>query len=302
MQTTLSIGTMNFGARTPKAEAERIVHRALERGARHFDTANLYSDGEAERILGAALRGERRDRVEIATKVGLWGDEGLGPARVREALEESLERLGTGWVDLYYLHAPDPRTPLEATLEVLQALLEEKKIRAFGLSNFAAWQILDWQHACARRGMAGPARSQVLYNLLVRQLELEYLPFTRAHPIPTTVFNPLAGGLLARPEAPLAGGSRLAKSTLYRRRYGSERFAEQARAYQALAAEAGLSLVTLSYAWLNGRVDSVLAGPATVDHLEAAFEGLKVELGAELRRRIDALHRDFTGTDARYAR
>jgi aryl-alcohol dehydrogenase-like predicted oxidoreductase len=282
---------MNFGGRTPAAEAHRIVDRALERGVTHFDTANLYSGGESERVLGKALAG-RRDRAFIATKCGV--NEGLAGKRVLTAINESLLRLGTDWVDLYYLHVPDPKTPIEETLDAVAVLLEKGKARSWGVSNYAAWQILELNHLCDARGMKRPAWSQVLYNLLVRQLDVEYFAFTKRYPIHTTVYNPLAGGMLA-------GGSRYKSNAMYQRRYWSESMKQRAEAFRGLG---GLDLVTLAYAWVAGRpgVDSVLAGPATVAHLDAAIDGCALELPADVRAKVDEVHLSITGTDARYAR
>ncbi|HEX8704234.1 MAG TPA: aldo/keto reductase [Myxococcaceae bacterium] len=306
----LAVGTMNFGARTPAPEARRIIDRALERGLRFFDTANLYGNGESERILGQALRG-RRDQVGLATKAGLarvnGRPEGLGAARVERALEESLGRLGTDYVDLFYLHQPDPATPLEETLEAVDRLLRAGKARHWGVSNFGAWQILELNHLCDARGMQRPAVSQVLYNLLVRQVELEYLPFTRRHPVHTTVYNPLAGGVLTgryAPGAPPPPGSRLVTNKLYQARYGSNRQLEQAEALLAVARTEGVDPVTLAYAWLAGRpgVDSILVGAGSVEHLDAAIDARERTLSPEALARIEELYRDSLGTDARYAR
>jgi aryl-alcohol dehydrogenase-like predicted oxidoreductase len=306
----LALGTMNFGKRTPAPEARRMVDRALERGIRFFDTANVYGNGESERILGQTLRG-RRAEVGIATKVGLarvqGRAEGLAPERVERALEESLERLGTDFVDLFYLHQPDPATPIEETLDAVGRVLRAGKARHWGVSNFAAWQILEMNMLCDARGLPRPAVSQVLYNLLVRQLELEYLPFTRRHPIHTTVYNPLAGGVLtgryAR-GAPAAPDSRLGSNRMYQGRYGSDRLLEQVEALSDVAQAEGMDRVTLAYAWLASRpgVDSVLVGPGSLEHLDAALEAWSRPLSPAGLSRIDELHKAFQGTDARYAR
>ncbi|WP_437777982.1 aldo/keto reductase [Sorangium sp. So ce1097] len=306
----LIVGAMNFGGRTPPEEAERVVHRALERGITAFDTANLYGDGASERILGRALRG-RRSEAEIATKVGLrrkrGKPEGLGRAQVIRALEESLARLGTDHVDVYYLHAPDPGTPVEETLSAIDALLEQGKILRFGVSNHASWQILELIARRDAEGKARPAVSQVLYNALIRQLDLEYAAFARRYSLPTAVYNPLAGGLLSgRHAGPAAAqaGSRFEDNRLYQRRYWSQRMFELASGYAAVAADEGMSLLELSYAWLAGRdvVDSILVGPARVEHLDAAVDATRRAISPEAARRMDALHRDHLGTDASYAR
>ncbi|MGK3999506.1 aldo/keto reductase [Sorangium sp. So ce1024] len=306
----LIVGTMNFGGRTPPEEAERIVGRALERGITAFDTANLYGDGASERILGRALRG-RRAEAQIATKVGLrrirGKAEGLGRAQVIRALEESLARLGTDHVDVYYLHAPDPQTPVEETLSAIDALIEQGKILHLGVSNHASWQILELIARPGAEGKARPAVSQVLYNALIRQLDLEYAAFARRYSLPTAVYNPLAGGLLsgrhAGPDAAQAG-SRFADNRLYQRRYWSRRMFDLAAGYAAVAADEGMSLLELSYAWLAGRdvVDSILVGPARVEHLDAAIDATRRAISPEAARRMDALHRDHLGTDASYAR
>ncbi|WP_434043435.1 MULTISPECIES: aldo/keto reductase [Sorangium] len=306
----LVVGTMNFGGRTPPEEAERVVHRAIERGITAFDTANLYQDGASERILGRALRG-RRAEVQIATKVGLrrvrGKAEGLGRAQVIRALEESLGRLGTDHVDVCYLHAPDPETPVEETLSAIDALLEQGKILRFGVSNHASWQILEIIARRDAEGKARPAVSQVLYNALIRQLDLEYAAFARRYSVPTAVYNPLAGGLLtgrhAGPDAAQAG-SRFEDNRLYQRRYWSGRMFELAASYAAVAADEGMSLLELSYAWLAGRdvVDSILVGPVRIEHLDAAADATRRAISPEAARRMDALHRDHLGTDASYAR
>jgi aryl-alcohol dehydrogenase-like predicted oxidoreductase len=301
---------MNFGARTPAPEAERLVARALERGLCFFDTANSYGNGEAERILGRALRG-RRGAAGLATKVGLarlqGRPEGLAGPRVERAVEESLQRLGTDFVDLLYLHAPDPRVPPEETLEAVHRLWKAGKVRHWGVSNFAAWRILELHPLADALGLPRPAASQVLYNLLVRQLEVEYFDFTARHPLHTAVYNPLAGGLLTGRHAPGASvprGSRFDGNRLYQRRYLSERLLELARELGVVAREAGLGLVELAYAWLASRpgVDSLVVGPGSVEHLEAALEGASRRLPDEVLQRIDGVHRAYLGTDACYAR
>lgn len=301
---SLAIGTMNFGRRTPEAEARRIIEVAIERGASLFDTANMYGDGESERILGRVLKARRRE-VRIATKVGAWRKEGLSKPRILAAIDESLERLKTDFVDVYYLHAPDHQTPVSETLEAISTLLTSGKIRSWGISNYAAWQWVEINGLCQSHAMSKPAYSQVLYNLLVRQVEVEYLPCVKQFSIHTTVYNPLAGGLLARPvTSSIPPGSRFEFNPVYRKRYWSHRMHELTAALQMVADEASLSLVTLAYAWLLKRpgVNSVLAGPGSVAHLEAALDAVQVTLPDEVITSVDEVYRQFTGSDASYAR
>ena len=298
----LVVGTMNFGKRTPEPEAQRIVSRALERGLDFFDTANVYVAGESERILGRALKG--RD-ARIATKVGvgeMGRPEGLAPERIASALEESLRRLQRERVEVYYFHTPDHARPIEESLRAMDALVDSGKAGAFGVSNYASWQILE---------MLGKARhpprvSQLLYNLLVRQLEVEYFRFARSYRLHTTVYNPLAGGLLAGKvqRGAIEAGTRFDKNPQYQRRYLSERFFDLAEAFARLAAEAGRTPVGLAYQWVAARpgVDSILLGPATMEQLDAAIDAVQRPLPAEVVDKADELYRAFQGTDYAYAR
>jgi len=305
----LTVGTMNFGKRTPEAEAHRVVRRALERGVRAFDTANVYVNGESERILGRALGADRKDCF-VATKVGLFGipanAEGLSRGAIAKAIDGSLARLGTDYVDLYYLHAPDPRVPIAETVLAMRDVLDSGKARAWGVSNYASWQVLEIDQLADAQGMPRPVAAQVLYNVLVRQLDVEYFAFARRFPIHTTVYNPLAGGLLAGRHRPgdAPAGSRFDKNTLYQRRYWTARCFERVEALAEVAAGDGMSMVELAYAWVAGTpgVDSILLGPGDVAQLDAGIGGASKRLSARARGAIDALETAFAGTDARYAR
>lgn len=307
----LVLGCMNFGKRTAPAEARRIVEHALGAGLTLFDTANAYGDGESERILGAILRdlpSHHRDQALVATKVGWWKKEGLRKDRVIASLDESLTRLERDHVDLYYLHVPDHETPIEDTLEGVAAVLASGKAKRFGLSNFASWQILEVFSACEKMNLPRPAVSQQLYNLLIRQLDLEYLRFAKKYALHTTVYNPLAGGLLtdkrpASPATPQPTG-RFHKNALYQRRYLSDVFLAAADELEHLARDRGLTLVQLAYAFLANHpgVDSILVGPGSLAHLEDAIAARTLVLDADTRLAIDTIHRRLTGTDASYAR
>jgi aryl-alcohol dehydrogenase-like predicted oxidoreductase len=306
----LAVGCMNFGKRTAPDESARIVARALERGLHWFDTGNVYNEGDSEKILGRAL-GTDRARCLVATKVGLARPggkvEGLRPERVLRAIDESLERLGTSHVDLYYLHAPDHATPIGETLSAVAELAKSGKVRAWGMSNFASWQVLDAMNLADARGMPRPVVAQQIYNPMIRQLDVEWFAFAKAHPIHTTVYNPLAGGLLtgkhARAQAP-AAGSRFDGNALYQRRYWSPRMFDFALAFGEIAKGEGMSSVDLAYAWAAGRsgVDSILLGPASVEQLDAGIDGCARALSEGARKKIDDLQGTFQGTDATYAR
>lgn len=307
----VALGAMNFGKRTPADEAEKIMARAVERGVGLIDTANMYVDGVSEEIAGRFVKANR-DRVLLATKVGLFGffkgkAEGLSRAALLRAADQSLSRLGLDTIDLYYLHAPDHGTPIEDTLSGLAELLEKKKIRAFGVSNYASWQILEIFHHCDAHGMPRPVIAQQIYNLLIRQLDIEYARFAAKYGLHTTVYNALAGGMLSgryRQDRKIEPGSRFDKNAFYQKRYWNDRVFELIETYASLAEKAGMSLLDLSYAWLAGSkvADSVLVGPASVAHLDAALDGMEKTVPGELRAEVDAVHRAFQGTDTMYAR
>jgi aryl-alcohol dehydrogenase-like predicted oxidoreductase len=308
----VTLGCMNFGRRTPEAEARRIVERALERGVRTFDTANVYNAGASERILGAALRGAAAGEVFVATKVGMDGmsqgkPEGLGRDAVLAACDGSLARLGVESVALYYLHKPDRETPFGDTLDALAELLRSGRIERFGVSNFASWSVLEMLAACDARAVPRPAVSQVLYNAAIRQIEIEHVEFCAKYAVHVTVYNPLAGGMLAGTLA--AGdtpppGSRFDANETYQRRYLSGRMFAFAEAWRRIAAREGRAPADVAHAWVAAQpgVDSILIGPGTVAHLDAALDALERALSDEALAAIAELQRAFDGTDARYAR
>ncbi len=307
---SIALGCMNFGKRTPKNESLAILDRAIERGVTVLDTANAYNDGESERIAGEAIRRAKKPLI-VATKVGFarvsGKPEGLGRAHVLRACDESKKRLGVDVIDLYYLHVPDHQTPIEETLDAIGELLAKGHIRAWGVSNYAAWQILEMIHIADARNLPRPVASQVLHNLLIRQVEIEHAAFARKYGVHVTVFNALAGGLLTGRHArsgETQKGSRFDKNQLYLTRYWSDRFFDLVDAYAAVAGEAGIGLVEMAYAWLAGHpsVDSVLVGPATMAQLDAAIEGTARALPDSVRARIDEIHFAAAGTRSSYVR
>lgn len=307
---SLVLGTMNFGKRTSASEANRIIAAALDAGITEFDTANAYVGGESEKILGRAVRSRRGD-VRIATKVGFGRvaghAEGLSPKRIAIALDESLARLQTDYVDLYYLHVPDHAVPLKESLSALAQLLDQKKIRSWGFSNYAAWQGVEMLQLCPSLGLPPPIVGQQLYNLLIRQLDVEYFRFAKAYGIKTMAYNALAGGLLsgrrhALDEIPK--GSRFDGNKLYTDRFWSKTFLSLSETYRAIAETAGLSLLELAYGWLAscGSIDAILLGPASVEHLDDALRGCGKRLSEETLAAVNVAHRTHLGTSTTYVR
>lgn len=241
-----------------------------------------------------------------------WRASKRGAARIEAAIDESLRRLATDWVDIYYLHVPDHTTPIEETLDAVATLIEKGKILSWGVSNYAAWQILEMMHLAgsgplAERGLPRPVVAQQLYNVLLRQLDVEYFPFARRYKLHTTVYNPLAGGLLTGRhvrDGSTQKGSRFDENRMYQGRYFTGVMFDRVEALAELAKAKGMSILELSYAWLAGApgVDSILLGPASVTQLEEGVAACHRGLSPEVRGVVDALYRTWMGTDTQYVR
>ncbi|MFI0816019.1 aldo/keto reductase [Streptomyces sp. NPDC021098] len=276
----LVLGTMTFGDTADRATAAAMVDAALDAGITGVDTANGYAGGESERILAELLPG-RRDRVVLATKAGIpHPDQGehapLSPEGLRAALDGSLKRLGTDRVDLFYLHQPDRRTPLAATLATVAEFVREGKVLALGVSNFAAWQIAELNRVADEVGAPRPVAAQQLHNLLARRVEEEYVEFAASTGLRTVVYNPLGGGLLTGrhrfedvPDSGRFGDSKLA--AMYRERYWNEEVFRAVTDLTRIASDAGLPLTDLALRWLLSRpsTDALLLGGSKVEHLKA---------------------------------
>lgn len=306
----LTLGAMNFGKRTPRDESLRVIARALELGITHIDTANAYNNGESERIVGEAIKG-RRESVVVATKCGFGTThgkpEGLSAARLAAAADESLQRLGTDYIDLYYLHVPDHDTPIGESLDAIAKLMESGKVRAWGVSNYAAWQVMEMLFMADARGMARPVIAQQLYNALVRQLDVEWFSFAREHGVHTTIYNPLAGGLLTGKHArdgSTQKGSRFDKNRRYQDRYFTPAMFDRTEELARVARAQGMSLLELAYAFCACApgVGSIVVGPASVEQLDQGVEACKKDLSPETRAELDAMHRAWLGTDTYYVR
>jgi aryl-alcohol dehydrogenase-like predicted oxidoreductase len=276
--TVAGLGCNNFGWRLDAAATARVVHAALDHGVNFFDTADVYGTGESERHLGAALRGRRDDAV-ILTKFGNPADpehpehRGASPEHVRRAVEASLRRLDTDVIDVYMLHRPDPETPLESTLEALDQLVKEGKVRAVASSNLAAWQIADADWIARSRGAARFVGAENRYSLLDRAAEREVLPACRRFDVSFIPWGPLAGGLLTgkyrRGEA-APSGTRLASSPRASQVLTDHNF-DVVEAVERFAAERGVTPTHVALGWLAAQpaVSSVIAGATSPEQLAA---------------------------------
>ena len=280
----LCLGTMEFGGRVPRDEAIRMTHYALDNGVNFIDTANVYQDGCSESVLGEALQG-RRDDVVLATKVRLTrhperlNSEGLNRRAVMREAEASLKRLKTDCIDVYYLHVPDPDTPDEETVDTMGDLIRSGKIRYWGVSNYASWQLADMDACAVRRNVPRPILSENVYNLLCRSVEPELVPCLRAHRIGMTVFNPLAGGLLTGKHSfDRVIDGRFNGNKQYMDRYWNEDSFRGVELLRPVAEEAGLSLADLSIKWCaqHDFVDSVLIGATSRSGQRSPVRGISI--------------------------
>lgn len=274
----VGLGCNNFGMRCDSRQTQAVVDRAIDVGVTLFDTADVYSAGQSEQLLGQAL-GARRMDVVIATKFGLPMGEGeysRGGSRryVRRAVEASLTRLGTDWIDLYQIHFPDPGTPLGETVSVLDDLIREGKIRYAGCSNYQGWQLVESLWIAETHGYEPFISAQNHYNLLERTIERELLPAAQAHGIGILPYFPLASGLLTgkyeRGKTPgkdtrLGGGREFFKSVLTDANF------DKVERLTRFAEERSKTLLDLAFGWLLAQscVASVIAGATTPAQIEA---------------------------------
>jgi aryl-alcohol dehydrogenase-like predicted oxidoreductase len=298
----LCLGAMMFGAwgNPDHAESIRVIHAALDAGINFVDTADVYSAGESEEIVGKALAG-RRDDVVLATKVHFaMGD---GPNRggnsrrwIFKAVEESLRRLDTDWIDLYQIHRPEPSTDIDETLGALTDLVRAGKIRYFGSSTFPAHQIVEAQWVAERRGRERFVTEQPPYSLLARGIERDVLPVTERYGMGVLSWSPLAGGWLTggyrkgQPPPESTRSGRLPK------RYDlslPENVAklDAADALAQLADEAGISLIHLAIAFAirHPGITSAIIGPRTMEQFESQIGAAEVKLDDALLDKIDAI-------------
>ncbi|MER6311613.1 aldo/keto reductase [Streptomyces sp. NPDC001657] len=292
-----ALGAMMLGAfgNTDHADCIRIVHRALDAGINFVDTADMYSAGESEEIVGKALKG-RRDEVVLASKFfnPMGPDANHGGASRRwivRAVEDSLRRLDTDHLDLYQVHRPDPTTDIDETLSALSDLVRSGKVRAIGTSTFPAEQIVEAQWTAERRGHVRFRTEQPPYSMLARGVENAVLPTAQRYGIGVLTWGPLSAGWLSGRD--LSASSRAA---LENRKFDlaipeNARKAEAVRALSQVASDAGLTLPHLATAFVRSHpaVTSVIIGPRTLDQLESLLDGADTTLDADVLDRIDAI-------------
>ncbi len=301
--TPLCLGAMMFGdwGNPDHDDSIRIIHRALDAGINFVDTADVYSRGESEEIVGKALAGGRREHVVLATKVhGRMGDDPnqFGNTRrwIIQEIENSLRRLQTDWIDLYQIHRPEADTDIDETLGALTDLVRSGKVRYIGSSTFPASQIVEAQWVAERRGRERFVCEQPPYSMLVREIEKDVLPTTQRHGMGVIPWSPLAGGWLSgryRLGAETPGSTRAERLP---QRFdlslpANQRKLEAADALARLAEEAGLTLIQMAIAFVirHPGVTAAIIGPRTMEHLESQLAALDVDLSDDVLDRIDEI-------------
>ena len=299
----LCLGAMMFGAfgNPDHDESIQTIHRALDAGINFIDTADIYSLGESEEIVGKALAGGKRDRVVLATKVhGTMSDDlnerGNSRRWIMREVEASLRRLNTDWIDLYQIHRPDPSCAIEETLSALTDLVRAGKIRYFGSSTFPAHEIVEAQWASDKRGLERFVCEQPPYSLLVRGAEIGVLPVCESYGIGVIPWSPLAGGWLSgryrkNVELPSSHRALPGASSVDLSLPANQAKLDAADKLAALAEEAGLSLVQMALAFVleHPAVTSAIIGPRTLEQLETQLGAEEIRLDRELLDRIDEI-------------
>lgn len=294
----IGLGCNNFGERLDLETTRAIVDRALDRGINFFDTADRYGKGRSETDLGIAL-GSRRKNIVLATKFGFDIERrkviaGGSRRYLLNAVEASLRRLKTDWIDLYQMHTPDPNTPIEETLTTLDILIRDGKIRYVGLSNFAAWQVVDAQWTARMTGANRVVSVQDEYSLAYRGHEKELLPAVEASGLGFIPYRPLASGLLTgkyRRDEPPTANTRTGHMKSRAGKYLSGRNFDLVDRLQAFAEASGKRLSGIALAWLATRsqVSSIIAGVTRADQVDQNVEALELQLSESELAELDTI-------------
>lgn len=293
----LCFGTMSFGGIADEQTSRALFHTCRDAGVNFFDCADVYVGGESERLLGKFIA-DCRDEVVITSKVYFktGKDVNAGGANryhIVRAVEASLKRLNTEYIDLYFIHRFDDTTPIEETLRVLDDLVSQGKILYIGASNFAAWQVAKALGISDKMGWSKFVCLQPMYNLVKRQAEVELLPMAQSENIGVISYSPLGGGLFTgkygKNKKPESG--RLVENKMYQVRYGAQRDYEVAEQFTELAAELNLHPVSLAIAWVGAHpgITAPIIGARNTEQLQPCLDAVSIEMTSELYERISAL-------------
>lgn len=293
----LCFGTMSFGGNADEDESGRLFKRCLDEGINFFDSANVYNGGESERILGRLMKGMREELVITSKVFGRTGpgpnDRGLSRRHILNAIEGTLQRLGTDHLDVYFVHQFDPSTDMEQTLSALDTVVRQGQVRYLGASNWAAWQVMKALGISAARELARFDILQPMYNLVKRQVEVEILPMARDQGLGVIPYSPLGGGLLTGKykTGPGSATGRLQENANYTKRYEDPANYRVAENLSALAGARGVHPATLAVAWVGSHPDvtAPIIGARDVEQLEPSLAAAEYPMSAELRAEITAL-------------
>jgi len=297
--TPLCLGAMMFGGRTEFEDGVAIIERAMSDGINFIDTANVYSRGVSEQVVGEAVkRRGNRDKLVIATKVhGVMDDDdpnGQGNTRrhIIQQCEESLKRLQTDWIDLYQIHRPQSDVPIDETLRAMDHLIRAGKVRYIGTSTYAAWQLMESIHVSDKLNLNRFVCEQPPYNLLDRRIERELLPFCETYGFGVIPWSPLAGGLLAgryHRGQPLPEDGRFASASPVMQRRLTDRTYDIIEGLEPIAEGKEVSLSQLALAWTMQAkgVTAPIIGPRTMEQYEDNMEAMRIHLSEEDLRAID---------------
>ena len=296
---SLCFGTMSFGGDADETTAAAMFNRCREAGVNFFDCANVYNKGRSEEILGRLIAAAGcRDEVVITSKVNFPmtpDPNGRGSSRrhIMRQVEGSLKRLGAGWIDLYFLHGWDAKTPMDESLRALDDLVHQGKILYAGVSNWAAWQIAKALGISALKNLTRFECIQPMYSLVKRQVEVEVLPLALSEQVGVMTYSPLGGGLLTgkfgvgrQPES-----GRLTVNKMYQTRYGDEINYEVADRLTAYAAERGEHPATLAVAWVMSHpaITAPIVGARNLEQLEPSLRAAELKMTPEWRAELSAL-------------
>ncbi|HTZ80476.1 MAG TPA: aldo/keto reductase [Stellaceae bacterium] len=293
----VGLGCNNFGGRIDQEATRKVIHRAFDLGINLFDTADIYGNlGGSETAMGEVM-GSRRKEIVLASKCGMAMDtegklKGASRRYIMSAVEDSLRRLKTDWIDLYQIHQPDPLTPIEETLRTLDDLVRSGKVRYIGCSNFPAWLVAQSQETSARLNLNSFISCQDEYSLLVRGLDKESIPAMQAYGLGLLPFFPLASGLLTgkyKRNAPMPEGARLTNTQRLADRYINDVNWQIVERLGDFATTRGHSMLELAFSWLACRptVVSVIAGATKPEQLEQNVKAVDWKLTAEEMSEID---------------